>query len=78
MTNNPHVLFAASECREFFKSGGLADVVSALPNALINEGIRVSTILPYYTNMEEALKITKQPRIFPLMKVQEITHYPGK
>ena len=56
MTNNPHVLFAASECREFFKSGGLADVVSALPNALINEGIRVSTILPYYTNMEVALK----------------------
>ncbi len=56
MTSNTHILFAASECREFFKSGGLADVVSALPNALIKEGIKVSTILPYYSNMDENLK----------------------
>jgi len=56
MTPKPHVLFAASECREFFKSGGLADVVSALPNALIKENIRVSTILPYYSVMANELK----------------------
>ncbi len=60
MINKTHVLFAASECREFFKSGGLADVVSALPNALVKEEIRVSTILPYYSNMDESLKKRSQ------------------
>ena len=56
MTNNPHVLFAASECREFIKSGGLADVVSALPNALVKENVHVSTILPYYSMMDSIYK----------------------
>lgn len=57
MTNNrPHVLFAASECTEFFKSGGLADVVSALPIALRKGNIKASTILPYYNFMPQEIK----------------------
>lgn len=54
--NKPHVLFAGSECSEFFKSGGLADVVSALPIALRSRGIKVSTILPYNSFMPDAYK----------------------
>lgn len=43
-----HVLFAASECTPFIKSGGLADVIGSLPQALVKEGARVSVILPLY------------------------------
>lgn len=43
-----HVVFAASECVPFAKTGGLADVVGALPAELKKLGHRVTTFLPYY------------------------------
>jgi starch synthase len=43
-----HVAFAASECVPFSKTGGLADVVGALPAALANLGHQVSVYLPRY------------------------------
>ena len=43
-----NVLFAASECTPFIKTGGLADVIGALPKALNKIGIQVSVILPKY------------------------------
>jgi starch synthase len=42
------VLFAASECAPFVKTGGLADVVSALPKALAEAGASVRVLLPAY------------------------------
>ena len=42
------VLFVASECAPFVKTGGLADVVSALPKALGRLGMRVRVLLPGY------------------------------
>ena len=42
------VLFAASECVPFVKTGGLADVVGALPRELYKEGADVRVILPLY------------------------------
>jgi starch synthase len=43
-----HIAFAASECVPFSKTGGLADVVGALPRALANLGHQVSVYLPRY------------------------------
>ncbi len=43
-----HIVFAASECAPYAKTGGLADVVGALPQALSAQGHRVSIFLPYY------------------------------
>ncbi|MBO9598847.1 MAG: glycogen/starch synthase, partial [Cohnella sp.] len=42
------VLFAASEAMPLVKTGGLADVVGALPKALAAQGMDVTVILPKY------------------------------
>jgi len=43
-----NIAFAASECVPFSKTGGLADVVGALPRALAAAGHSVSVYLPRY------------------------------
>jgi starch synthase len=53
-----HIVFAASECAPYAKTGGLADVVAALPPALSAQGHRVTIFLPYYR--ATALAVAKQ------------------
>ena len=42
------VAFVASEASPFAKTGGLGDVIGALPKALSKEGVEVSVFLPKY------------------------------
>ena len=42
------ILFATSECMPFVKTGGLADVVGALPREIMKTGEDVRVILPLY------------------------------
>lgn len=49
------VLSVASEAFPFVKTGGLADVVGALPGALAAEGIAVRTLVPGYPGVLAAL-----------------------
>jgi starch synthase len=44
------ILFVASEGLPFSKTGGLADVVEALPRSLVSLGHRVAVLLPKYRN----------------------------
>lgn len=44
-----NILFAASECVPFVKTGGLADVVGALPKSLDKEKYDVRVVIPDYT-----------------------------
>lgn len=46
------ILFAASEGLPFAKTGGLADVVEALPKALAAQGHEVAVVLPRYRGMK--------------------------
>lgn len=48
------ILFAASEGLPFSKTGGLADVVEALPKALAAQGHEVAVVLPRYRGAEAA------------------------
>ena len=49
------VLSVASEVFPFVKTGGLADVVAALPPALAREGVTVHTLVPGYPAVIDAL-----------------------
>jgi starch synthase len=50
-----YIVFAASECAPWAKTGGLADVVSALPRTLVKLGHRVSVFIPYYRQVAKAV-----------------------
>ncbi|MFC7680073.1 glycogen synthase GlgA [Paenibacillus sp. GCM10028914] len=47
------LLFAAAECVPFIKTGGLADVIGALPKALQRSGAEIRVVLPKYRSISE-------------------------
>ena len=50
---NTRVAFIGSECYPFIKTGGLGDVMYALPRALKREGCEIRVILPFYRCIPE-------------------------
>lgn len=50
------VLIAASEAHPFIKTGGLGDVIGALPQALKNLGIDVRVVIPNYRDIKKEIK----------------------
>ena len=48
------ILFVASEGLPFSKTGGLADVIEALPKALVTSGHEVAVVLPRYRGTKAA------------------------
>jgi len=50
------VLFAASEAAPFLKTGGLGDVLGALPKALADADVDARVVMPLYSRIEHSLK----------------------
>ncbi len=73
------VLFAASEAAPFAKSGGLGDVIGALPKFLKKKGQDVSVILPLYqmiTDVDSARSETvRSQRAFVRDHMKLIAHF---
>lgn len=61
MTAPMRVLIAASEAVPYAKTGGLADVVGALPRALRRLGIEADIVIPLHRSVDDPLR-------FPLME----------
>src|SRR6266404_2694442 len=53
------IFFAASEMAPYAKTGGLGDVVSALPRALCQLGHEVTCCLPFYRAAQEVARDAK-------------------
>ena len=51
------ILFVASEGLPFSKTGGLADVVEALPKALVAQGHEVAVVLPLYRGTKASAEV---------------------
>lgn len=62
-----HIVFAASECAPWAKTGGLADVVSSLPKHLVELGHKVSVFLPYYRQV--AKLVPDAPVVLPSVTI---------
>ena len=51
-----NIAFIGSECYPFIKTGGLGDVMYALPRALIHDNCEVRVIIPYYNCLPQKYK----------------------
>lgn len=67
-----HIVFVASECVPFAKTGGLADVVGALPPEIVKLGHQVTVYLPFYSRVRARLE-KEQPGIDPKYAIRSIT-----
>src|ERR1700749_2187930 len=54
-----HIVIAASECVPYAKTGGVAEVVAALPKELVRQGHRVTVYIPLYRQVQKHLKNRK-------------------
>lgn len=51
-----NILMVASEAHPFIKTGGLGDVIGALPKSLKNLGIDIRVIIPNYRDIKKEIK----------------------
>lgn len=50
------ILYVASECEPYAKTGGLADVAGSLPKELIKMGYDISIVMPKYREIKQELE----------------------
>ena len=73
------IAFIGSECYPFVKTGGLGDVMYALPRALKKEGCEVRVILPFYNCIPDKFKekMTYQGSFMMDLTMEGRTFYVG-
>jgi glycogen synthase len=67
-----NILLAASEMTPYAKTGGLGDVLAALPAALREQGHSVSVVLPLYRTLRKTLP-QLQPTELTLIEMSILT-----
>jgi len=71
------VLFAASECVPFVKTGGLADVVGELPGYLNKEGVETIVVLPKYCSIPQKYLDLMQYEKYYFVRMGGVDQYVG-
>lgn len=69
------VLLCASEGTPFIKTGGLADVIGALPLALKEQGVDVRVVLPYYKKIKQKNTATYKGYLY--VRIGDSNEYAG-
>jgi len=72
-----NILLAASECFPFIKTGGLADVVGALPKYIDKENFDCRVVLPKYSCMKDNFKAMLKPVTNFFINYNGATKYVG-
>ncbi|XP_066319491.1 soluble starch synthase 2-2, chloroplastic/amyloplastic [Miscanthus floridulus] len=70
-----NIVVVASECAPFCKTGGLGDVVGALPKALARRGHRVMVVIPRYGEYAEARDLGVRRRYRVAGHDSEVTYF---
>lgn len=73
--NNPNamnVVFVGAECAPWSKTGGLGDVMHALPKALADRGHRVAVVAPRYAEYDNAWETGVRIRLRVFNSEQEV------
>nr|CAB3451070.1 unnamed protein product [Digitaria exilis] len=73
--NVMNIVVVASECAPFCKTGGLGDVVGALPKALARRGHRVMVVIPRYGEYAEARDLGVRRRYRVAGQDSEVTYF---
>ncbi|WP_316859524.1 glycogen synthase GlgA [uncultured Cohaesibacter sp.] len=68
-----NILFVASECSPFVKTGGLADVIGSVPKALEKLGHTIKVLLPAYPQLQKWLKHGD-----PLLELEDLFGGPAR
>jgi starch synthase len=61
------VLSVASEAMPLVKTGGLADVVGALPGAVAPHGVEMTTLVPGYPAVMQAIRRARTLHVYPAL-----------
>ncbi|MBE7181790.1 MAG: glycogen synthase [Terriglobus roseus] len=67
-----HIAFVAPECAPCVKTGGLGEVLGALPTAVAALGHRVTMFLPYYRTVRLDLELQSDP-VMPAVVLGSVT-----
>jgi starch synthase len=67
------ILMAASEAAPYAKTGGLADVIGALPAALVARGEEVAVVLPLYRSVQRF--VIQAERLYDAMPIYLSSRY---
>lgn len=73
-----HIVFAAPECAPSVKTGGLGEVLGALPAAIAGMGHRVTVYVPFYRTIRLALEAQPDATVPPVVLQSLTIPYPER
>lgn len=75
MQSSLRILIVAAEMTPFVKTGGLADVIGALPRALVDAGHDVRVVIPRYGWIDrQQFDLTMHPTLLPVPLNERVEH----